>query len=121
MDTARISLPQGRPAADIIELSDGFVIVLDLPGVSRESLSVELRGTELVVRGRALLAREPGRKPLHLEFGDAEFVRSFTVAHTVDREHIRATFRHGQLELFLPKSTHGQPRTIPVASADTES
>jgi HSP20 family protein len=111
MDT--LALPQARPAADIVELSDGFAIILDLPGVTREDLSIELRGSHLVVRGRAVLPRGAGRKPVHLEFGDVVWVRTFTVADTVAREGIRAVFRHGQLELFLPKAQKAA-RTIPV-------
>lgn len=114
MDYAPMPLPQGRPATDIIELPDGFLLVMDLPGVSREDLSVELRGAELVVRGRARLCREAACKPLHVEFGDVEWVRTFTVADAVVRDAIRAVFRHGQLEIFLPKEGEGKPRTIPV-------
>lgn len=118
MDRASMPLPQGRPATDIIELPDAFVLVLDLPGVPREALSIELRASELVVRGRAQLPRDPGRKPLHLEFGDVEWTRTFTVADTVARDGIRAVFRHGQLEVLLPKAGAGQRRTIPVEGAD---
>ncbi len=111
-------MPQGRPATDIIELPDAFLLILDLPGVPREALSVELRGAEIVVRGRAQLPRDPGCKPLHLEFGDVEWTRTFTVADTVAREGIRAVFRHGQLEVLLPKAGQGAQRTIPVEGAD---
>jgi len=108
------AFPRFRPNTDVLEREDGFYIYVDMPGVNKESLSIDLRENELEIRGRSVAPREENMKALHVEFGDVEYVRSFTISDGVDREGIRAAMKKGLLEVFLPKAARFQPRRIEI-------
>lgn len=108
------ALPRFRPNTDVLEREDGFYIFVDMPGVGKDDLSIDLRESELEIRGRSVCPREENAKALHVEFGDGEYVRTFTISDGVDREGIRASLKKGQLELFLPKAARFKPRRIEI-------
>lgn len=108
------TLPRFRPNTDVVEREDGFYIFVDMPGVGKDELTIDLRENELEVRGRAVYPREENTKALHVEFGDGEYVRSFTISDGVDRAGIKASLKKGLLELFLPKAARFKPRKIEI-------
>lgn len=110
----RPSLAQFRPNTDVLEREDGFYIYMDMPGVGKSDLTIDLRENELEIRGRSVAPRAENAKALHVEFGDGEYVRTFTLSDGVDREAIRASLRKGLLELFLPKAARFKPRRIEI-------
>jgi HSP20 family molecular chaperone IbpA len=87
---------------------------MDMPGVDKDSLSIDLRENELEIRGKSVVPREENAKVLHVEFGDGEYVRTFAISDGVDREGIRANLKKGLLELFLPKAARFKPRRIEI-------
>ena len=107
-------LPRVKPATDIIERDDGFYIYVDMPGVAKEALVIDLNEDELKVSGKAEYVLPEGRKLGHVEFGGGEYFRSFTVSHIVDKERIRASLRDGVLEIYLPRQEKAQPRKIEI-------
>lgn len=107
-------LPRVKPATDIIEKEDGFYIYVDLPGVAKSDLVIDLNEDEIKVSGKADYEAPEGRKLAHVEFGAGEYFRSFTISHIVDKERIRATLTDGVLELYLPRQERVQPRKIEI-------
>ncbi len=108
------SVPRLRQASDIIEREDGFHIFMDMPGVSRDDLSIDLEESELVVTGKARCELAPGEKYIEVEFGGCDYRRAFKLSDAVDREKIKANMNNGVLELFLPKAEAAQPRRIEI-------
>ena len=106
--------PRVRPATDIIEREDGFHIYLDMPGVKREDLIIDLNENELRVGGKALHPAQVMTSALAMEFGSGEYMRTFTLSDVVDRERITATLKDGVLELYLPKVEKVQPKKIEI-------
>ncbi len=107
-------LPRVKPATDIIEQEDGFYIFMDMPGVAKEDLVIDLNEDELKVSGKAEYVLPEGQKLGHVEFGGGEYFRSFTVSHMVDKERIKAAMKDGVLELYLPRLEKAQPRKIEI-------
>lgn len=107
-------LPRVKPATDIIEKEDGFYIYVDMPGVAKSDLVIDLNEDELKVSGKAEYVLPEGQKLGHVEFGGGEYFRSFTVSHIVDKERIKATLKEGVLELHLPRQEKAQPRKIEI-------
>jgi len=107
-------LPRVKPATDIIEKEDGFYIFIDMPGVGKSDLIIDLNEEELKVSGKAQYELPEGQKLGHVEFGGGEYFRSFTVSHIVDKERIRATLKDGVLELYLPRQEKAEPRKIEI-------
>ncbi|EGJ49973.1 Hsp20/alpha crystallin family protein [Desulfocurvibacter africanus] len=106
--------PLVRPATDIIEREDGFHIFMDLPGVRREDLIIDLKDNELKVSGKAVHPTQAKGETLALEFTSGEYTRTFTLSDTVNRENIKANMKNGVLELHLPKAEKMQPKRIEI-------
>lgn len=107
-------LPRVKPATDIIEKEDGFYIYVDMPGVGKDDLVIDLNEDEIKVSGKAEYVTPEGRKLGHVEFGGGEYFRSFTISHIVDKERIKASLKDGVLELSLPRLEKVQPRKIEI-------
>jgi len=107
-------LPRFRQASDIIEREDGIHIFMDMPGVSKQNLSIDLEENELVVSGQTRAELAEGEKYIEVEFGSCDYRRAFKLSDAVEREKIKATMTNGVLELFLPKAEAAQPRRIEI-------
>lgn len=113
--TEERSVPRVKPATDIVETEDGFFIYMDMPGISKEALVIDLNEDEIKVSGRTAYPAPDGEKKLvHVEFGNGEYYRGFTLSHIVDKARIKATLKDGVLELHLPKAEKAQPRKIDI-------
>ena len=108
------TLPRVSPATDILEREDGFHVFLDIPGVRREDLKIDINENELVVTGRALAGASESENYLEVQFGPGEYVRSVALSDLVDRERITAVLKDGVLALHLPRLEKAQPRRIPI-------
>ncbi len=107
------SLLKVAPYTDIIEMQDGFHIMVELPGVSQDGLSIDLEENEVTISGSSIYTYREGRR-LHSEFVPCEFSRTFTISDIVDKERIAATIKNGLLDLYLPKAEAAKPRRIEI-------
>jgi HSP20 family protein len=101
---------------DIYETEAGVVFLVDVPGVSKEDVEVELAGGVLSIRGQKR-PRGPcaGRKYYQAECAYGSFERSFAIRLPVEWKKAKASFVNGVLRITLPK--RGQVScTIPVKS-----
>lgn len=100
------------PAVDIYENKDEFLLVADLPGVTRDALQMHFDRNELRFEG----VRQPpqGAQSLAAEFQPADYRRSFAVPHGIDATRIEAELHDGVLRVRLPKSEALKPRRIDV-------
>jgi HSP20 family protein len=111
-----VKMPRFKPATDIIETDNGFVIYLDMPGVAKEDLVIDLNEDEIKVSAKTSYPSPAEEKLGHVEFGNGEYSRGFTLSQIVDKEKIRATLKNGVLELTLPKAEKAVPRKIEIRS-----
>jgi HSP20 family molecular chaperone IbpA len=102
---------------DIHETPEELVVVADMPGVSRDSVDIQLDGDSLTIEGRVRPEDYEGLKPLHVEYGVGGFYRRFSVGEAVDRQGIKAQLKNGVLTLHLPKAAHARQRRIEVQAA----
>jgi HSP20 family protein len=96
------------PLVDIYENENELLLVADLPHVTPESLSVEVKHPELKIAGRS----RKGDKQQH----DYVYTRTFHLDSSVDVGKIEARLKDGVLEVHLPKSEPFQVRKIAVQS-----
>lgn len=106
--------PIFAPLVDILESDTGLTLVADMPGVSADTLSVDLADRVLTIMGK--VDRNPGDnlKILSSEYGVGDFYRQFTISEVIDQEKIAASLKNGVLTLELPKIAPAQPRKINV-------
>jgi HSP20 family protein len=100
------------PLADVYNREDEYLIVVDLPGVSREALDISLSDNRLFIRGE---------RPKDLEFeGRTErpsgnFLRKFgPLPPTVDQKSIAAEYKDGVLRVRLPKREEQNQKRVEI-------
>lgn len=112
--TEERQLPQVVPATDILEKEDGFHIFMDLPGVDKSGLTIDLNEEEVSIRALGTPGGREGVRITHSEFCACEYARTLTLSSVVDRARIKAVFKNGVLDLFLPKAEEAKPRRIEI-------
>lgn len=105
------------PAVDIIEESNTLKLVADMPGVTNETLKIELDNNVLSLEGEIALNMPEGLSALHAEVRGQRFARRFNLSHEVDSDAISATLVNGVLTLTLPKKDSHRTRRIEVQAA----
>ena len=110
------------PPVDIYETDDAFMLKAELPGFTKEDVSIEIHENRLIIRGerkREIEAKEDQYHRLERAYG--RFERAFWLPTTVDAEHIQASFKNGILEMRLPKSERAKPKQIPITETEEAS
>lgn len=105
------------PAVDIVEESNALKLVADMPGVTNETLKIELDNNVLSLEGEVALNMPEGLSALHAEVRGQRFARRFNLSHEVDSDAISATLVNGVLTLTLPKKDSHRSRRIEVQAA----
>ncbi len=100
----------GRKAArmmktDIREKDDNYEVSIDLPGFKKEDISVELDNGYITINASKNLDRDENKKGklIRQERYAGSMSRSFYVGENVEKEDIAANYRHGVLNLTIPK------------------
>jgi len=107
-----------RPLVDIFESPDEVEVYLDLPGLDRESIDVQLTGENLVVHGERQHVKREGGHYVHVERPEGAFQRSFTLGVPVDPEKVQASYRDGVLTVTLPKAETVKPRKVQIKAEE---
>lgn len=106
------------PAADILESSDAFTLLVELPGVARDGITLNVENGILAIAGeRSAADLGDDLKVLRSERVTGRFSRTFRIGRDVDVERIDATFRDGILTVTLPKAETARARKIDVTVA----
>jgi len=107
------------PSVDINEFEDRFQLYVDLPGVDPKDVEITLEGGVLTITGERFVQAEKADETIlrrRAERGAGRFYRRFILPETVDAEKVKATDRHGVLEILIPKQAKAMPRRIKVAA-----
>ena len=102
------------PPADIFESEDALTIVMEMPGVDREDIAVNVENGVLNVEGRLDFSKYEGMQPVYTEYNVGHYRRSFSLSSKIDQDRISAQMQDGVLTLLLPKSEEAKPRRISV-------
>jgi HSP20 family protein len=98
------------PHVDIYEDDACLTIKVELPGVRREEVSLDISDGVLTISGN-----EDAAESFHvIERQYGRFKRSFNLPEGFDLNHVRANFHAGVLEVVLPKAVRAKARKIPI-------
>jgi|SRR5690606_32272123 len=104
-----------RPAVDIHEEAERFVLRADLPGVDPKDIDIALDDGVLSIHGERKLDKTEERDGYRrVERLHGSFHRRFTLPDTADASGISARSDLGVLEVVIPKQPKAQPRRITV-------
>ncbi|MGO8694954.1 MAG: Hsp20/alpha crystallin family protein [Rectinemataceae bacterium] len=109
-----------RPAVDVREEDQRYVIEAELPGLSEKDIKLEIKGgiLNLSTSSREEKSEEDkSKKWLRRERREFSFARSFELPEDIDGDKIDARFKDGLLVVELPKKPETAPRVVPVKVA----
>jgi HSP20 family protein len=101
------------PLADVTETDEAYLVEVELPGVRRDDITVDLAGTELSISGeveekeRQGLFRQRTRRV-------GQFAYRVTLPRDVDADKIQADLADGVLTVRVPKTEAAKPRRIAI-------
>ena len=102
------------PNTDIYETEDALTVVMELPGVERQAVDVNVENNVLRVQGRIDSSKYEGLEPLYTEYNVGHFTRTFTLSNKIDQQQISAQLDDGVLTLTLRKAKEALPRRIAI-------
>lgn len=103
------------PRMDLIDREDEFLVRAELPGVTKDDLTVDLTGQTLTIKGeRRREEKETEGEYYRAEISRGTFSRSIHLPEEVDEKDIKAEFENGVLEIRLPKLHKVERRRIEV-------
>jgi HSP20 family protein len=103
------------PAVDVLEKQDSIIVKADLPGLTKEDISVSIENNILTISGEKKLEQEQkDGDVVRSERYYGSFNRAFTLPSTVDPNKVNAKFENGVLELALTKKEEAKPRQIRI-------
>ena len=107
--------PGSRPV-DIYEDDQGLVFLVDLPGVEKEAVCVEIKGQTLTIRGeRAGAEPPPETRRIRTERCFGPFHRSFAIGREMDPKRIRAAFSKGVLKVTILRPEAEAPKKVTIS------
>ena len=103
------------PSTDIYETQEALTLVMEMPGVEKQDITVGLENDRLRVEGQIASSKYEGLEPVYTEYNVGNYVRAFTLSNKIDQEKISAQIEDGVLTLTLPKVKEAQPRRIAIS------
>ncbi len=100
------------PDVDIVETDDAITMWVDLPGVTRENVDIDLQENILTLTG--MVDGPPEARPVYSEYEVGGFQRRFTLGEKIDQDNISAKLDNGVMTLTLPKAAPHKPRKIEI-------
>ncbi|MBV9211876.1 MAG: Hsp20/alpha crystallin family protein [Acidobacteria bacterium] len=100
------------PAADVYNRETDYVIMIDLPGIDRETLDISVDENRLWIRGTRSIEQDAQQR---MERPHGNFLRKFgPLPPTIDQQAIKADYKDGVLRLTLPKREEQKSRRVEI-------
>lgn len=103
----------GGPPLDMHESADELIVAAEVPGLTKDDLTIELVGRRLLIRGEKKISREqkgPGGSYLS-ECSYGNFARSVQLPYDIKDGKIKADLKNGLLTIKMPKSDSDKKRS----------
>jgi HSP20 family molecular chaperone IbpA len=104
--------PAVAPAVDVYENKDELLILADVPGVTREQMTLHLDKGKLTIEAKRTETRDGS--PLAAEYRAFDYRRTFLVPQGIEADKIVAELDQGVLKVHLPKAAALKPRQIQI-------
>jgi HSP20 family protein len=102
------------PSVDIFETDRELTLLADLPGVTAENLTIDLRENTLTLTGEVEPLEKANEEDILIEYEIGKYYRQFSLSNVIDQTKIDANLTNGVLRLRLPKVEEVKPRRIEV-------
>jgi len=101
------------PDVDIYVSDDEALFVVELPGVNKGDVTIEVDETEsLVIRGRT--GHKESENAVLRQYRVGDYYRAFQLSDDYDKDKIAAKLENGLLEIRIPKREEAKPKRIEI-------
>jgi HSP20 family protein len=109
------------PAMDLVETKDDLVLRADLPGMSEDDISLEIKDGVLNVSGERQFEHKDETEGFYrFERGFGSFSRSLSLPQGVNADSVKASFDKGVLEVRIPKPEERKPHRVAIGNGSLE-
>ncbi len=103
------------PALDVVETTDGYEVTVDLPGVAKEDLEVNIADNILTINAQSGARNtNEGHTFLLSERHIGKQSRTLRIGKIVDQSRIHAAYQDGVLKLTLPRMAKAEAKNVKV-------
>ena len=103
-----------QPRADFGESETGYLLKLELPGMTIDQIDVEVQENRMLVSGEKKVQRDEDVEWRRSDRSGGTFKREIEFAKPVDWDQIEATLEQGVLTIRVPKSAQAMPRKVDI-------
>lgn len=103
-------------ATEIVEGDNYFIFSVDLPGLKKEDIKIEVQERALTISGERKREDKSHKNVQQMEKYYGLFARSYTLPTLVDEDKIQAHYQDGVLELYIPKVAAAHAKKIEIQS-----
>lgn len=105
----------GKPAVDIKENHKKYVVLAEVPGFDKDQVQVQVRGGYLTITAKRSEEQEEKDDYRYLrQERSSTMVRTIPLPEDIEEEGITAEYKHGLLEISIPRTERGEPETIHI-------
>lgn len=110
------------PACDVEEADDHYLLTLEMAGIKKEDIKLEVNDGQLTISGeRRHEAKQKQEGQWYSERRFGKFQRSFALPAVIDADRVEANYQDGILRVVVPKAESAKPRQIQITSGSLSS
>jgi len=99
------------PKVNVYEYDNKVGIVAEIPGLDKKDLEIEVTDDVLTISGKKhSIVEDENAKVLRRELKGSSFKRSFTLGESLNGDNIKASFKNGVLNIYVPKVVPEEPK-----------
>lgn len=102
------------PPLNVFRQGDDLVVIIELPGIQRSDVDVQIHGDRLRIAGHKAIQFEEGASVHRRERISGSFDRTIAIPVEIDADRVKAEYRNGVLALFLPRAERDKPKSIKI-------
>lgn len=104
------------PQMDLSETDKAYLVKMDLPGIDKDQVTVNVQGSQLTVRGeRKEEKQEEQENYLRMERSYGSFYRSIPLPKSAAVDEVKAEFKNGVLRVSIPKAAESRPHKVTIS------
>ena len=112
---SELSTKVWAPRMDMSETEKEYVVRVDLPGISKSDVKVDVEDHELTIRGeRSEVKRDEGEDFMLVERSFGSFYRSISLPKAARTEEVKAEFKNGELIVRVAKALDSQRKSVKI-------
>ena len=113
----QLATAERAPNAEILDNETAYIVRLELPGATRDSIDVKATDRNLVISAeRPAASQDNDSAPLISEFRSGTWSRSFRFPHSLNRDALKASYRDGILEITAEKAVEHTSVSVTIES-----